>query len=42
MDQRMMTNRIPSSMTENDQSSIEPNAMGVKTRRKIMMNLIIE
>jgi hypothetical protein len=42
MAQRMRTNRIPSSIKENAQSSTEPKAMGVKTMREIMMNLIRE
>jgi flagellar biosynthesis protein FlhB len=42
MAQRMRINRIPSSIKENAQSSTEPKAMGVKTMREIMMNLIRE
>jgi hypothetical protein len=35
-----MTKRIPSSMTEKAQSSMEPKAMGVKMMRKMRMSVI--
>jgi hypothetical protein len=34
MAQRIMMNKMPSSMTEKAQSSMEPKAMGVKMIRK--------
>jgi hypothetical protein len=40
MAQRMIMNRMPSSIRENAQSSIEPKAMGVKIRRRIRVNLM--
>jgi hypothetical protein len=41
MTPRMMIRRIPSSIKEKDQSSIEPKAIGVNIERKMRMNLII-
>jgi hypothetical protein len=38
--QRIMINRMPSSMTEKAQSSTEPKAMGVKTIKKMRMDLM--
>jgi hypothetical protein len=38
--QRMMINKMPSSIMEKAQSSIEPKAMGVKMRRKMRMDLM--
>jgi len=40
MAQRMMINRMPSSMREKAQSSIEPKARGVKMIRRMSINLI--
>jgi hypothetical protein len=37
---RMITNRMPNSINEKAQSSMEPKAMGVNINRKIRMNLI--
>jgi len=39
---RIMTKRIPRSMTEKAQSSMEPKAMGVKMIRKMRMSVIEE
>jgi hypothetical protein len=36
-----MIRKIPSSIREKAQISIEPKAMGVKMRRRIIINLII-
>jgi hypothetical protein len=38
--QRIMMKRIPSSMTEKAQSSMEPKAMGVKMMRKTSRSVI--
>jgi hypothetical protein len=40
MAQRIMIDRIASSMTEKAQSSMEPKAMGVKMMRKMRMSVI--
>jgi hypothetical protein len=40
MAQRIIINRIPSSIMEKAQSSIEPKAMGVKMMRKMRMDLM--
>jgi hypothetical protein len=41
IDQRMMIKRMPSSMMEKAQSSMEPKAIGVKRIRKMRMDLMI-
>ena len=41
MDQRTMSRRMPSSIMEKAQSSIEPKAMGVKIRIRMSINLIV-
>ena len=41
MDHRMMSRRIPISIMEKAQSSIEPKAMGVKIRIRMRINLIV-
>jgi hypothetical protein len=40
MAQRMIMDRIPSSMREKAQKSMEAKAMGVKIKREIRMKLI--
>jgi len=39
--QRIIINRIPSSINEKAQSSIEPKVMGVKISKKIRINFVI-
>jgi hypothetical protein len=41
MAQRAMRRRMPNSIKEKAQISIDPNAMGVKMRSKIRMSLIV-
>jgi hypothetical protein len=41
MDQRMMRRRMPNSIKEKAQISIDPNAMGVKMKRRMSMNFIV-
>jgi hypothetical protein len=41
MAQRMMINRMPSSIREKAQSSTEPKAMGVKMIKRIKITLIV-
>jgi hypothetical protein len=41
MDQRMTRRRMPSSIKEKAQISIDPNAMGVKTKSRMSMNFIV-
>jgi hypothetical protein len=38
----MMINKMPSSMTENAQSSTEPKAVGVKMMRRMRTSLMTE
>jgi len=40
MAQRIMIKRMPSSIREKAQISIDPNAMGVKMSRKIRINFM--
>jgi hypothetical protein len=40
MAHKMIMSRMPSSIKENAQSSIEPKAMGVKIKRNIRINLM--
>jgi hypothetical protein len=40
MDQRMMRRRMPSSIKEKAQISIDPNATGVKMKSRMSMNFI--
>jgi hypothetical protein len=40
MAQRIMIKRMPSSIREKAQTSIDPSAMGVETRRKIRISLM--
>jgi hypothetical protein len=42
MAQRIIIDRIPSSIMEKAQSSIEPKAIGVKMMRRMRMSLIEE
>jgi hypothetical protein len=41
MHQRMMRRRIPNSIKEKAQISIDPNAMGVKMKSRMSMNFIV-
>jgi hypothetical protein len=41
MDQRMMRRRMPNSIKEKAQISIDPNAMGVKMKSRMRINFII-
>jgi len=41
IDQRAMRRRMPNSIKEKAQISIDPNAMGVKMRRKMRMSFIV-
>jgi hypothetical protein len=41
MAQRMMRRRMPNSIKEKAQISIDPNAMGVKIKSRISMNFIV-
>jgi len=41
MDHRMMRRRMPSSIKEKAQISIDPNAMGVKMKSRMSMNFIV-
>jgi hypothetical protein len=41
MAQRMIMKRMPSSIKEKAQISIDPNAMGVKMKRKKRTNFIV-
>jgi hypothetical protein len=41
MDQRMIRRRMPSSIKEKAQISMDPNAMGVKMKSKMSMNFIV-
>jgi hypothetical protein len=41
MDQRTIISKMPSSMMEKAQSSMDPKAMGVKIMRKNKVSLII-
>jgi len=41
MVQRMMRRRMPNSIREKAQISIDPNAMGVKMKSRMSMNFIV-
>jgi hypothetical protein len=41
MDQRATSRRMPNSIKEKAQISIDPNAMGVKTKSRMSINFII-